>query len=148
MVVNPVLDITAGLVYPEAMDHGRNRRNREALLDAARSIDHAFSARELHQAAKKLQPALGLSTAYRALERWREDDLIEDAGTRDSEAVYLMCAIGEHHHHLVCASCGSVSTLDGCALASVRKAAEAVGFELNDQALASLPGRCAQCAAA
>jgi hypothetical protein len=39
-----------------------------------------------------------------------------------------------------------VSTLEGCALEPLRAAAEAVGFELADRALASLPGRCARCA--
>jgi len=47
----------------------------------------------------------------------------------------------------VCAECGAVVTLDGCALSSVRKAARSVGFELDDQALAALPGRCSRCAA-
>ena len=44
---------------------GRNRRNREALLEAGRSIDHAFSVRELHEAARRDQPRIGLTTAYR-----------------------------------------------------------------------------------
>ena len=34
------------------MEPGRNRRNREALLDAGKSIGHAFSARELHAVAR------------------------------------------------------------------------------------------------
>jgi Fur family ferric uptake transcriptional regulator len=136
------------LGYPEGVDKGRNRRNREALLEAARSIKHAFSAHELHAAAKEREPAIGLSTAYRALDRWRRDGTIEDAGSREGEAVYLMCSVDGHHHHLVCGTCGSVSTLDGCALTSVRDAARSVGFQLNDEALSSLPGRCAQCAVA
>jgi Fur family ferric uptake transcriptional regulator len=130
------------------VEKGRNHRNRQALLDAAGSIPHAFSAYELHAAAKKLQPAIGLSTAYRALDRWRRDGIVEDAGSREGEAVYVMCSVNGHHHHLVCTTCGSVSTLDGCALTSVRDAAKSVGFLLNDEALSSLPGRCAQCAAA
>jgi Fur family ferric uptake transcriptional regulator len=148
MIVNPILEIDRALDYPGAIDKGRNLRNREALLEAAGSIDHAFSARELHTAARTLQPSLGLSTAYRALERWREDGVVEDAGIRGGESVYVLCSVAEHHHHLVCASCGAVSTLDGCALAGVRQAAEAVGFELDDHALASLAGRCARCTAA
>ncbi len=128
------------------MEEGRNRRNREALLEAGRSISHAFSVRELHQAARERQPKLGLSTAYRAVERWRDQGLLEDAGTRAGEAVFVMCAADGHHHHLVCVECGSVSTLEGCALTSLREAASAVGFELSDVALASLPGRCADCA--
>jgi hypothetical protein len=88
--------------YPAAVETGRNRRNRAALLAAGRSIGHAFSVRELCGA--------------------------------------------DGHHHLVCVECGAVSTLEGCALEPLRAAAEAVGFELADRALASLPGRCARCA--
>jgi len=132
----------------DGMEPGRNRRNREALLDAGKAIGHAFSARELHAAARTDQPRIGLTTAYRAIERWRDEGLVEDAGTRDGEAVFVMCGADGHHHHLVCVDCGAVSTLEGCALVSLRQAAHAVGFELSDRALQSLPGRCARCAAA
>jgi Fur family transcriptional regulator, ferric uptake regulator len=128
------------------MDKGRNRRTRQLLLDTASSMSHAFSAQQLHDAAKKRQPGLGLSTAYRTLERWRQDGTVEAAGSRNGEAVYLMCPLTAHHHHLVCTTCGTTSTLDGCALTSIRDAAHTVGFELNHDALASLPGRCARCA--
>jgi len=130
------------------METGRNRRNREALLDAGRSIGHAFSARELHAAARCDQPRIGLTTAYRAIERWRVQGIVEEAGTRGGEAVFVMCRADGHHHHIVCVDCGAVSTLEGCALVSLRQTAEAVGFELSDRALQSLPGRCARCAAA
>ena len=53
------------------MDTGRNRRNKDALVEAGRALDHAFSVRELHAAARAPQPAIGLTTAYRAVERWR-----------------------------------------------------------------------------
>ena len=144
--VNHTLEIRACDDYAAHVDAGRNRRNREALLDAGRSIGHAFSVRELHEAARRDQPRLGLTTAYRAIERWRGQGLVEEAGTRAGEAVFVMCATDGHHHHLVCVECGSISTLEGCALVSLRQAAEAVGFELSDRALASLPGRCARCA--
>jgi Fur family ferric uptake transcriptional regulator len=132
--------------YAGGMEMGRNLRNREALLDAGRSIGRAFSVRELPEVARRHQPRLGLTTAYRAIERWRGQGLVEEAGTRAGESVFVMCATDGHHHHLVCVECGSISTLEGCALTSLRQAAESVGFELSDRALASLPGRCADCA--
>jgi Fur family transcriptional regulator, ferric uptake regulator len=130
------------------MEQGRNRRNKDALVEAGRAFDHAFSVRELHAQARLQQPTIGLTTAYRAVERWRTEGLVEQAGSRAGEAVFVMCGTDGHHHHLVCAECGAVVTLDGCALTSVRKAAKSVGFELDDEALAALPGRCARCAAA
>jgi Fur family transcriptional regulator, ferric uptake regulator len=141
-----LLEIGGACDYAEGVELGRNRKNREALLAAGRSIGHAFSARELHAVARRDQPRIGLTTAYRAIERWRDEGVVEEAGTRSGEAVFVMCATDGHHHHLVCVECGSISTLEGCALTSVRQAAESVGFELSDRALASLPGRCAHCA--
>jgi Fur family ferric uptake transcriptional regulator len=145
--VNPTLAQIRGDLYAPAMDTGRNRRNREALLEAGRSLDHAFSVRELHAAARARQPAIGLTTAYRAVERWRREGLVEEAGTRSGESVFVMCSATGHHHHLVCVECGSISTLDGCALTPVRDAAQRYGFELADDALGALPGRCSSCRA-
>jgi Fur family transcriptional regulator, ferric uptake regulator len=146
--VNLAIEPPAGGDYPASVEQqGRNRRNREALLGAGRSIGHAFSARELHERARRDQPRLGLTTAYRAIERWRSDGLVEDAGTRGGEAVFVMCGEDGHHHHLVCVDCGATITLEGCALTPLRDAAAAVGFELSDRALASLPGRCSGCSA-
>ncbi len=109
-------------------------------------MGRAFSARELHEAARPAAPNLGLTTAYRAIERWREERLVEDAGSRDGEAVVVMCSAPGHHHHLVCVDCGATSILDGCALTSAAEAAAKTGFTLLDQALGALPARCAGCA--
>jgi Fur family ferric uptake transcriptional regulator len=144
--INRTLVIRLAGDYAARVDQGRNRRNREALLAAGRSIGHAFSARELHERARRNQPRIGLTTAYRAIERWRGEGLVEDAGTRAGEAVFVMCGEDGHHHHLVCVQCGAISTLEGCALSPLRDAAAAMGFELSDRALASLPGRCSRCA--
>jgi Fur family transcriptional regulator, ferric uptake regulator len=128
------------------MEMGRNRRNRLVLLEAGRSLERAFSVRELHTAARAAAPKLGLTTAYRAVDRWRDEGFVEEAGSRDGEAVYVMCSAQGHHHHLVCVECGATAVLAGGALESVRLASAGAGFELLDTALAALPARCADCA--
>jgi Fur family ferric uptake transcriptional regulator len=128
------------------MEPGRNRRTRMALLDAGRAMGRAFSVRELHTAAKQAEPKLGLTTAYRTVERWREEGWAEDAGTRGGESVYVLCAAQGHHHHVVCVDCGATALLEGCALEPVRDSARTAGFDLLDSALGSLPARCAGCA--
>jgi Fur family ferric uptake transcriptional regulator len=128
------------------MEPGRNRRTRMALLDAGRAMGRAFSVRELHTAAKQAEPKLGLTTAYRTVERWREEGWAEDAGTRGGESVYVLCAAQGHHHHVVCVDCGATALLEGCALEPVRDSARTAGFDLLDSALGSLPARCAVCA--
>jgi Fur family ferric uptake transcriptional regulator len=130
------------------VDVGRNRRNRIVLLAAGRSMGRAFSVRELHETARQSAPRLGLTTAYRAVERWREEGWAEDAGTRGGETVYVLCGAQGHHHHLVCVDCGATTLLEGCALESVRDASRQAGFDLLDEALGALPGRCAPCSEA
>jgi Fur family ferric uptake transcriptional regulator len=130
------------------VEPGRNRKNRLALLEAGRAMDRAFSVRELHTAAQRTVPKLGLTTAYRAVERWREEGWIEEAGSRGGEGVYVLCDARGHHHHVVCVDCGRTGLLEGCALEPARAAATAAGFELLDPALAALPARCESCAGA
>ena len=126
---------------------GRNRKNRAVLLRAGREMGRAFTVAELHRSAREAQPTLGLTTAYRAVDRWREEGFVEEAGTRGGEATYVFCTAVGHHHHVVCVDCGATATLEGCALEPVRTAVEAAGFELADEALGSLPARCSTCAA-
>src|SRR6266536_6357583 len=128
------------------VETGRNRRNRLVLLDAGRGMGRAFSVRELHAAARRAAPRLGLTTAYRAVERWRREGFVEPAGSREGETVFVMCAARGHHHHVVCVECGATSVLEGCALGSVRAASAAAGFELLDRELGALPARCGACA--
>jgi len=128
------------------MEGGRNRRTRMALLDAGRSMGRAFSVRELHDAARQTEPKLGLTTAYRTVDRWREEGWAEEAGSRGGEAVYVLCAAEGHHHHVVCVDCGATALLEGCALEPARDSARSAGFELLDSSLAALPARCASCA--
>jgi Fur family transcriptional regulator, ferric uptake regulator len=141
-----LLNANAAFTMLRRVETGRNRRNRAALLRAGREMGRAFSVRELHAAAQVEQPSLGLTTAYRAVERWRDEGLAEEAGSRGGEAVYILCSTGGHHHHVVCVDCGASSTLDGCALGEVRELTRRAGFELVDEALGALPGRCADCA--
>jgi Fur family ferric uptake transcriptional regulator len=119
-----------------------------ALLEAGRAMGRAFSVRELHSAAQTAEPKLGLTTAYRTVERWRQEGWAEDAGMRGGESVYVLCAAQGHHHHVVCVECGATALLEGCALEPVRAAARSAGFDLLDPALGSLPARCAGCAGA
>ena len=106
-------------------------------------MGRAFSVRELHTAARGVEPRLGLTTAYRAVERWREEGFVEEAGSRGGESVFVLCSAQGHHHHLVCVSCGETALLEGCALEPVRDAGRAAGFDAARPALGALPARCA-----
>lgn len=128
------------------MSTGRNHRVRGALEAAAASLaPRAFTVRELHEAARAAEPRLSLATAYRAVDRWREELACEDAGSRGGEALVVMCDLAGHHHHVVCTSCGAEAVLEGCPMDEVRAAATRAGFELAEDALGVIPGRCEAC---
>jgi Fe2+ or Zn2+ uptake regulation protein len=125
---------------------GRNHRIRDALEAAAEALTpRAFSVRELHESARAAEPRLSLATAYRTVDRWRSEGMCEDAGARGGEAVVVMCGRAGHHHHVVCTGCGAESVLDRCPMDDLRAAAARAGFELAEDALGAVPGRCQEC---
>ena len=103
--VNPTLEIRASpRLRSLAWTPDATAETARPCSTAGRSIGHAFSVRELHETARRDQPRIGLTTAYRAIERWRDEGLVEEAGTRAGEAVFVMCGADGHHHHLVASS--------------------------------------------
>ena len=101
------------------------------------------------------QPTLAQSSVYRNLAVLEHAGLVSKISMGDEHAHY---ELGEeitnnHHHHLVCTSCGSVSdvTLSAAAERSLdkalRDAAAGAAFELQQHRV-DLLGRCASCVAA
>jgi Fur family ferric uptake transcriptional regulator len=50
---------------------------------------------------------VGLTTVYRTLQGLADAGEVDVLRTSGGEAIYRRCATGEHHHHLVCRSCGA-----------------------------------------
>jgi Fur family ferric uptake transcriptional regulator len=103
----------------------------------------------------RLQPSLAQSSVYRNLAVLEHAGLVSKISMGDDHAHY---ELGEeitnnHHHHLVCTECGTVSdvTLSPSAERSLDKAlneaAAGATFELHQHRL-DLLGRCANCSAA
>lgn len=87
----------------------------------------------------------GPATVHRHLADTGEVDVLR---TGDGEAVYRRCSRGDHHHHLVCRSCGKAVEVDGPA---VGKWAAAIAAERDFVSIAhtvEIFGTCAGCAAA
>ncbi len=75
------------------------------------------------------------------------DGEVDVLRTADGEAIYRSCATDQHHHHVVCRSCGLTVEVTGDA---VERWAEAVaaehGFSEVRHTL-EIDGLCADCAA-
>ncbi|MDX7951696.1 transcriptional repressor [Lichenihabitans sp. Uapishka_5] len=73
----------------------------------AQAEGHHASASEIHGAAKQLQPGLGYSTVYRALDRLRDLGLVLEVRLPESaSALYEPARPGHAHFH--CVGCGRV----------------------------------------
>jgi Fur family ferric uptake transcriptional regulator len=77
---------------------------------------HDFrSAQEIHAALRERGERVGLATVYRSLALLVEAGDVDALTREDGEAVYLLCS-RQHHHHLVCRSCGRAVEIAGPAV--------------------------------
>lgn len=81
-------------------------RQRDAVRDALGTAEAFRSAQELHDQLRHQGISVGLTTVYRHLQQLADAGEVDVVRTATGEAVYRRCAAQDHHHHLVCRSCG------------------------------------------
>lgn len=88
---------------------GRERRTRQraAIDEILDETDDFTSAQQLHAALRARGSRIGLATVYRTLQTMADDGRVDVLRTDSGEAVYRRCDVADHHHHLVCRSCGA-----------------------------------------
>ena len=91
----------------------RPTRQRTAVADLLGRLDGFRSAQELHDLLRREGAAVGLTTVYRHLQALVDAGEVDVLRPGDGEAVYRRCASEEHHHHLVCRTCGRSVEIDG-----------------------------------
>lgn len=124
---------------------GRMSAQRLHVARAASRMHGAFTVEELCEEARVQAPGLGAATAYRAVAALTGCGTLAVIGERDGRALYVWCANGEHHHHVICTGCGRVAGVDcplpeGDAIASATDA----GFTVTRHDL-TLYGVCDVC---
>lgn len=135
-----------------ALLRGANQRltpNREALLEVL------YGARTRPLTIPEIvaaRPSLALSTVYRNLTVLEEAGVVHRVVARGDFAYYeLVEDLTEHHHHMVCTSCGLVQdvpatpTIEKSVSDAVRQIARRTGFRTERHRL-DLVGLCKQCA--
>lgn len=85
----------------------RATRQRAAVREALDRARAFRTAQALHDEMKARGETVGLTTVYRTLQGMAENGEVDVLRTRAGEAIYRRCGTGEHHHHLVCRSCGA-----------------------------------------
>lgn len=91
----------------------RPTRQRTAVAAALSSLEGFTSAQSLHEALRARGESVGLTTVYRHLQALADAGEVDALRTDDGETVYRRCTGDEHHHHLVCRSCGATEEVSG-----------------------------------
>ncbi|MDO5710853.1 MAG: transcriptional repressor [Micrococcales bacterium] len=94
----------------------RTTRQRRAVEDVLRDTRDFISAQDLHLRLRQAGDTVGLATVYRTLAGMAEDEKVDMLRTEEGEARYRLCAMDEHHHHLVCRKCGHTVEVEGPAV--------------------------------
>ena len=103
-----------------------------------------LSPREVYQRLLKSGKRVGLTSIYRSL------DLFESAGiffkiVRGSTIRYKLCELEDHHHHIICKTCGDVVEFCFCDISRwTQEVMRSTGYQVTDHQL-SLYGVCKIC---
>ncbi|HUW78745.1 MAG TPA: Fur family transcriptional regulator [Candidatus Nanopelagicaceae bacterium] len=102
------------------------------------------SAQEIFLGLKGEEKNFGLATIYRALQRLTASGEVDVLRRSDGEALYRKCG-EEHHHHLICKTCGKTVEIPGAGVEDwANSVAARHGFE-DIHHSAEIYGTCAGC---
>lgn len=125
----------------------RMTRQRASIADLLATTDDFRSAQQLHEVLRARGETTGLATVYRTLQTMADAGQVDVLRTADGENLYRRCERTEHHHHLVCRSCGATIEIDGPTVeAWATLVGQTHGF-VDIEHTIELFGTCADCAA-
>jgi Fur family ferric uptake transcriptional regulator len=143
------MKLTANKIAGILREHGyKLTPQRHALLKVIASRHDHLSPEEIYTIARREQPDIGRVTVYRTLELLNQLNLVCRVHSSDGCRNYMMRRPTEHHHHLVCSTCGHTVDFTSCDLGSLEKSlAEKTGFTIEGHLL-ELYGKCQNCQSA
>jgi Fur family ferric uptake transcriptional regulator len=124
----------------------RKARARNALIDLLAEQPCALSALEIEDRLRESDDRVSRASVYRILELLGEYSLIARLELGDGSTRYeLIDPAGDHHHHLLCDSCGRLVPFDDRDLErSIDRLARRLGFRAHDHEVV-LHGACRAC---
>jgi Fur family transcriptional regulator, ferric uptake regulator len=129
-------------------DGQRYTSRRRALVDLLAEIDQPLTIPQLLE----LRRDMAQSSVYRNLAVLERAHVVHRIVTADEFARYELAEdLTEHHHHLICKSCGDVTdftvpeAVEQDLEAALAKVAKRTGFQVTDHRL-DLVGTCPRCA--
>ena len=130
---------------PSTPGMARHTRQRAEVLALLAGTDEFRSAQQLHAQLRSGGSGVGLTTVYRTLQILADAGEVDQMRLPDGEQLYRRCSRSQHHHHLVCRSCGRTEEVEG---PTVEKWAEKVAAEHGFTEVGhtiEIFGRCAEC---
>lgn len=107
----------------------RSTRQRAAIREVLQEPSPFRTAQEVHAVLSNRGIRVGLTTVYRTLQAFETSGKVDVVASDQGETMYRWCAVGDHHHHLVCRSCGIAAEIRSRAIEKwVKESAEKHGF--------------------
>jgi Fur family transcriptional regulator, ferric uptake regulator len=122
---------------------------RGAVVDALAELGCSATAREIADRLHDRGRSAGLASVYRTLELLERLRLVKRLDVGNGGARYEPeLPTGEHHHHLVCDRCGTVSTFEDDDLErAIERLSSRVDFDIGAHDV-TLRGECPACSGA
>ncbi|MFW6022186.1 MAG: Fur family transcriptional regulator [Bacillota bacterium] len=129
------------------------RKNNYKLTSQRRNIlevmienpDRHFSAEELYDEVKNINPDIGLATVYRTLELMCQINITHQLDFDSNYKRYEISLKGRHHHHLICRECGKIIEFNDKALEGFEENLEKdYNFKIEDHKI-KFYGKCSEC---
>lgn len=118
---------------------------RRAVADLITQREGHFTAADLVDDAIGRRPAIARATIFRTLEVLEGVGAIERIDLPSGDHAYIACEPADHHHHVVCSTCGRAADVDDTGLAGVvSKIAAESGYRIDVHRL-ELFGLCPTC---
>lgn len=139
--------MTTGKSTPQSPARQRKTRQLEAVLSAVRGMTDFQSAADIFTKLQLNGTPVGLATVYRNLAALAEDGVLDTVKSADGTTLYRECESSEHHHHLVCRSCGKTEEFH---LKGLEETLNEMGRKMGFSALrhtVELTGLCSKCSA-
>lgn len=90
--------------------HGlRFTKQREALLDVVFATHRHFSAEDLHRELERSGHRISIATIYRSISLLVDSGLVQGLDVGNGRVLYEHTLDHEHHDHMVCLDCGTIT---------------------------------------
>lgn len=117
---------------------------RRTVVNLVAGASRALTPLEVFEKARRKNPALGLVSVYRTLEKLEELNLIQRVHQPGGCQAFIAASRG-HEHLLLCKSCGEVAFFEGDDLdALIQSISRKTGYKVSEHWL-QLFGLCSNC---